>query len=39
LTVVRTVQRFIETDSAKDRSRSGPTSASNDEKVQLFCKN
>jgi len=30
--VVRTVQRFIETDSVKDHSRSGPTSASNDEK-------
>jgi len=28
-----TVQRFIETDNVKDRSRSGrPTSASNDEK-------
>jgi len=33
LIVIRTVQRFMETGSVKDRSRNGrPTSASNDEK-------
>jgi len=31
-TVVRTFQRFIGIDSVKDRSNSGPTFASNDEK-------